>query len=80
MESFLFDEVLEKYSYSVYLGENNKLFVDIDIKPEYRLEPEDDDETNYIEIDNMINLLREYLKPLIEKHIREYLKRWYKDI
>ena len=74
---WLFDEVLKKYSYDVYLSEDkDKCFkginVDIFITPEYRIEPNDEDESNFIEIpkEDVIKAL----KPLVKKSIKDLLK------
>ena len=79
--NWLFDEVLEKYSYTVYMKEKegwDGLFVEIDINPEYRLEPEDDTEENHVDIpkEKVIKLL----KPLVEERVNKYLRRWYKNM
>ena len=80
---WLFDEVKKKYSYDVYLsGDKEKCFnginVDIFITPEYRIEPNDDSESNFIEIpkEDVIKTL----KPLVEKYIKKRLKRFYPKI
>jgi len=80
---WLFDEVLKKYSYDAYLASDkdecfNGVNVDIFITPEYRIEPNDDSESNFIEIskEDVIKAL----KPLVEKHIKKRLKRFYPKI
>lgn len=80
---WLFDEVLKKYSYDVYLSEDkDKCFkginVDVFITPEYKIEPNDEYESNFIEIPKKEVI--KALKPLVEKHIRNSLKKFYPKI
>ena len=78
---WLFDEVFDKYSYTVYIKENegwDGLFVEIDIKPEYRLEPEDDTEENHVDIPK--EKVIKALLPLIGNSVNKYLRRHYKNM
>lgn len=80
---WLFDEVLEKYSYNVEVSVDEDkcfkgLYIDIKVKPKYRIDPKDDYEINYVAIER--EEIVDCLKPLIKKHIKDLLKKFYPKI